>query len=308
MAAAGLGAVLVLLYQRRPAGGSSESPFRVLGGWLLDRWRRDRLASLAAPPLIFAALMASFNAFKQLILVDAGFRYDALFADIDRLLFLGVDPWRVSHALFASPTATWLIDSAYHGWFLPMSLGVMLCAFLPGSAFRARTQYMLSYIFVWIGLGSVLAWLLPAAGPCFHGELVGPSPSFDALLAELAADERLAGGTLNAFTSQARLLEAQGMDVLLAGGGISAMPSVHNALAVLFVLAGFRIHRLLGWVMVGYATLIWIGSIHLGWHYAIDGIVAAVLTYGIWLGSGRIADWLASPNAPLATGLTPAES
>jgi membrane-associated phospholipid phosphatase len=67
------------------------------------------------------------------------------------------------------------------------------------------------------------------------------------------------------------------------------MPSVHNGLALLFALAAFRLNRLAGWVLAAYAFFIWLGSIHLGWHYALDGIAGAALTYGIWLVCGRIA-------------------
>src|SRR3546814_11562159 len=81
--------------------------------------------------------MASFNAFKQMVLVSAGFGFDPLFAEIDRALFLGHDPWRVTHAIF-SPMATYAIDRAYHGWFAPMSLGVLLCAFGAPRSYRLR--------------------------------------------------------------------------------------------------------------------------------------------------------------------------
>src|SRR3546814_11813845 len=78
------------------------------------------------------------------------FPYTTLFrSEIDRALFLGHDPWRVTHAIF-SPMATYAIDRAYHGWFAPMSLGVLLCAFGARRSYRLRTQYLLSYIAVWV--------------------------------------------------------------------------------------------------------------------------------------------------------------
>jgi membrane-associated phospholipid phosphatase len=83
-------------------------------------------------------------------------------------------------------------------------------------------------------------------------------------------------------------------DKLIVGGGISAMPSVHNGLALLFALAAFRLNRVAGWVLSAYAALIWLGSIHLGWHYALDGLVAGAVTYAIWLACGRIAEKLDS--------------
>jgi hypothetical protein len=55
------------------------------------------------------------------------------------------------------------------------------------------------------------------------------------------------------------------------------------------------VSRPLGAVFAFYAALIWIGSVHLGWHYGLDGLVAAGVTYGIWVVCGRIADRLERP-------------
>jgi hypothetical protein len=271
------------------------SPILAVHEWIRGRWQRDFLISLFWPPVLFASLMISFNDFKQMILPVAGFRFDPLFADLDRLLALGHDPWRVTHFLFGSPTATWFLDKAYHGWFLPMVLGVMVCAVLPAASYRLRTQYMLSYIMTWIGVGSVIAFLLPAAGPCFYQPLVGPAPEFVALMDKLVADQAALGSPIGALTIQEHLLSLHGVGPLTGGAGISAMPSVHNGLAILFAFAAFRINRKAGWAMTIYAGLIWIGSIHLGWHYAIDGIASLALSWGIWVAAGRVADWLARP-------------
>jgi hypothetical protein len=103
------------------------------------------------------------------------------------------------------------------------------------------------------------------------------------------------GTDFKAFDNQAILLGARGSTHLTVGGGISAMPSVHNGLAVLFSIAAFKIDRTAGWVFAAYALLIWIGSIHLGWHYALDGLVSAALTILIWRAMGKVADWLDRP-------------
>ena len=286
-----------LLYKNRPRGGEALSPLAVIAAWVRMRWARDHLISLVWPPLLFATLMASFNAFKQMILPAAGFRFDPLFADMDRALFLGHDPWRLTHAIFGSPAATGLIDKAYHGWFVPMALGLMICAWLPRTTYRLRTQYMLSYIAMWIGVGSVLAFLLPSAGPCFYAHFVGPAPEFQALMDRLAADQAALGSPISALTFQSGLQRMYGSGTLFIGGGISAMPSVHNGLAALFAFAAFRINRKAGWAMAAYAALIWVGSIHLGWHYAIDGLVSVALAWGIWRAAGWVADWLDRPSA-----------
>lgn len=264
-----------------------------------DRWQRDRFVSLVWPPLLFATLLTSFNSFKQMILPLAGFGWDPMLAAADKALFFGVDPWRVTHWLFSSPEATVFIDRTYHGWFAPMSLGLIACAFMPASTFRLRTQYMLSYIGVWILIGSVAAFLMPSAGPCFYEAYIGEHASFRELLERLAWAQSETGVTLTSLNNQELLRSLHGADKLAIGGGISAMPSVHNGLAILFALAAFRLHRGAGWLLATYAALIWVGSIHLGWHYALDGLVAFAMTLAIWIVSGRIAAAL-DRDAPAA--------
>ena len=72
--------------------------------------------------------------------------------------------------------------------------------------------------------------------------------------------------------------------VLLAAGGtgISAMPSLHVAIATLCALFAWRCGPRAGMLMSVYAAIIFLASIHLGWHYAIDGYVSIVSTVLLW--------------------------
>jgi hypothetical protein len=291
-----VGGFAVLTAMIRESFKSGKEPFlaKFTAALVRERWERDRGISLFWPPLLFASLLASFNAFKQMILPLAGFGWDPMLAVADRAFFLDQDPWRITHALFGTPGATLVIDRIYHGWFVPMSLGVLVCAWLPRATFQLRTQYLLSYIGVWIGIGSILAFLMPSAGPCFYEQYVGGHASYHALMQRLAVVQADSGQTLTSLSNQAMLGKMFMADKLVVGGGISAMPSVHNGLALLFALAAFRLNRVAGWILSAYAFLIWMGSIHLGWHYALDGLVAGALTYGIWLACGRIAEKLDS--------------
>ena len=64
--------------------------------------------------------------------------------------------------------------------------------------------------------------------------------------------------------------------------GISAMPSMHVATAVLMALYAWTHARWAGFVMAVFAILIMLGSVHLGWHYAVDGYVGALIAWIAW--------------------------
>ena len=47
----------------------------------------------------------------------------------------------------------------------------------------------------------------------------------------------------------------------------------------------------LGYLLSVFAALIFVGSIHLGWHYAIDGYAGAAVALVCWWVAGKIVDW-----------------
>ena len=52
---------------------------------------------------------------------------------------------------------------------------------------------------------------------------------------------------------------------------------------------------MLGWSLSLFAAAIMIGSVHLAWHYAVDGYLAVLMTWGIWRAP---ASWrIARPQA-----------
>ena len=88
---------------------------------------------------------------------------------------------------------------------------------------------------------------------------------------------------------------------LVTGAGISAMPSMHVVTSLLIALVCWRISRPLGVAMVIFLVVILIGSVHLGYHYAIDGYAAIVITLAIWSGVG----WLVRRDRGLGADLRP---
>jgi membrane-associated phospholipid phosphatase len=177
---------------------------------------------------------------------------DPFLANLDRALF-GTDPWR----LFISFNGP-IIDRAYVTW-LPVKfilLVALVCA--PESPTKARA--LLSYFLIML-TGSIGQYALPSAGPLFHQ----PVP-------------------LNQWVADSRdyLWQAYETGHGRVGSGISAMPSMHVAIAMWMALVVRSYVPKLAVLGLGYLVLIFIGSIALGWHYATDSIAAVGIALLAW--------------------------
>lgn len=260
--------------------------FHARGQWML------------ATALITSMTIPVYGIFKQFILKAQGFPLDPTLASVDRLLFFGYDGWQVMHALFGSLEVTLLLDRAYGIW-LPI---LMFCPVLWAALIhdpRVRARLIGCWLGVWLLIGGVAAWLLASAGPMFYPHMVGPDASFQALHDQIVRFGDLArarGEVLTTPMGHNLLMKRYFSGHYMPGFGISAMPSVHVSMATLFAIGGFCLRRWIGWLLTGYAVVIWIGSVYLGWHYAVDGIVGAALTIGLWKISAKIAEAVA-PSA-----------
>lgn len=254
------------------------SPFLFCFKKLKEKWQQDRFFSFIWPISTLIILIPSFNVFKQTVLSERNFTTDSLLTKLDFFIFQN-DPGLVLHSLIGSLKTTLVIDYLYHAWFLPMVLGVILVSVCSSATIRIR--YMSCYIFSWVVIGSIIAWLFPSAGPCFYIDFVNPDhENYTKLMNQLYNYHRET--PVNALRYQKYLAEALKTKSLTLGAGISAMPSVHVALATLFALGSFSINKWLGYAMSIYAMLIWLGSVYLGWHYFVDGLISFILIFFIW--------------------------
>lgn len=94
---------------------------------------------------------------------------------------------------------------------------------------------------------------------------------------------------VRALEVQESLWAAARSDDLRLGSGISATPSLHVAIATLQAVLAWKVSRVLGWAATIFLVLILVGSVHLGWHYAIDGYISILAVPVIWTLAGRLA-------------------
>lgn len=261
-----------------------ESPIKYLYTTFL-RYGLVKIFQITWPVAVVIITIPAFNVFKQGILPSAGYRFDYLFSAIDGMIFGVASPglWLVEH--FNNPNLSGFIDVIYHTWFFPMALGVILVAYSSSSVLRLR--YMLTFFLIWIVMATFMAYLLPAAGP-FYAPLKGVGVDDFTQLLSLLSEHQNKAGEIHALTYQSYLFEAESNAKFVMGGGISAMPSMHNAFALLFALGMWMYSKILGVIFLIYALAILLGSIYLGWHYAIDGLVAWFVVSLLWIYSGWI--------------------
>jgi len=285
-----------------------ERPWHFASRLLVERWREDRCSSFFMPVLLFALLLPAYTAFKQIVIPTAGFAFDSDLQGWGRTLLFGAPPWQVTHWIFRGPRAALILSEIYHQYFVPMA-AVFLIGVLPLRA-QARTHYLLAHALIWIVAGTCLAYLMSSSGPAFWQHFhPGPNP-YAPLMRELANDNRMLIGSgypggLPAYHFQQALEAAFGSRDLHVGLGISAMPSMHVALAVQFACAAFLVRRWLGIVASLYAAFIWLASIYLGWHFALDGIVSLIVTVSVWRVSGDVSERLHARPVPARAAAIP---
>jgi hypothetical protein len=282
--------ILICLYRMvrftRPA-----SPIRALAAqtrdYVLDR---QRLCNGSIIIALVIPLMTTFGYIKTSLPVVAPFAWDITLSDWDQAIFFGYLPYELLQPVVGYHVITKLLDFAYKLWFVLMWMSLVAFAFTRTTS-ALRTRYLLSFFLTWFVLGSVLALAFSSAGPCFYALLeIGPDP-YAPLMSYLRDADRV-------FPVSA--LEMQ--NVLWYGYlgkvealGISAAPSLHNATSLLMALAAWKVDRKLGLIVSAFAAVIFVGSISLGWHYAVDGLIAFAVTPLIWIASGRIADLWETP-------------
>jgi hypothetical protein len=247
---------------------------------------RRRLVHGLPMVAIMLSFMFIFDWLKLNIPIFNPFSWDSALMQADAVLHFGYHPWQWLQPVLGQAPITFLININYNLWFVVMWTMWMVFAFSERTS-ETRTRFFFTFFALWVIGGGLMAVYFSSAGPCFYGRLgLTPDP-----YAELMAYLRSTNDIMPiwAIPVQDVLWQSFVNKSLLTG--ISGMPSMHNATALLFALAGFKINRIVGYLLLGHAILILLGSIHLAWHYAIDGYVAWALTLALWFALAPASRW-----------------
>jgi len=262
----------------------------IFGDYLRRFVRPKRTAAFLLVVCISPLFFSAFSSFKRLIPYYNPWHWDATFKDWDKWLHFGRHPWELTHALFGSPAASGVISLTYNVWYFVIFLTFIWQAGHTSRP-RLRTQYLYSFILTWIILGTVLATALASVGPVYYGRVVGGTDPFAPLMHRLYEINAAWEVWTLPLPLQERLWAVHESQGLMFGSGISAMPSLHVATTTLTMILAWKFNRVAGTAMTMFLVLIQIGSVHLGWHYAIDGYLSIALVFPIWFGVGRVLDW-----------------
>ncbi|WP_096786528.1 phosphatase PAP2 family protein [Rhodobacter sp. CZR27] len=256
------------------------------------------LPRMASGLIAMTATVMFFNAFAYLkaVLPElAPFTWDTTLANLDRTLHGGTDPWRLLMPLLGTPLATTAINAAYHFWFFLLYFFLFVSSFTRVNP-EARRAYLLAGGLIWALCGNLTAILFSSAGPCYYA-LLGLGDRFEPLMTAL----RQFNETSPVWSLNVQNLLWSGYTAESTMRGISAFPSMHVASTTLMMLYAFTWKRWAGWSMVVFLGLIMAGSVHLGWHYAVDGYASIALTLACW----RVARLVTSSGRPAPAEAAP---
>lgn len=242
-----------------------------------------RLAAGGGLVLAVILMMGSFTAVKTMLSELTPYHWDSPFAALDAWLHGGVDPWRRLQPVFGHPLVTRILQINYTGGWM---IAVCTIPAVMGASRRLaplRHRFFLTYLFCWMALGNLAAGVFMSAGPVYYGQVTGDVLRFADQVRYLSFSD---GMIHSSYELQRTLwaLHEQGRTEL--GTGISAFPSVHVAMATLFALTGWAINRWLGWAATAFLALILVGSVHLAWHYAVDGYASMIAVAAAWFAIG----------------------
>ena len=236
----------------------------------------NRMVGGTVTLLAMAFFLNTFSYMKEAIPAINPFSWDDAFVQADRILFAGYDAYVAMLPVFGHPYALTLFNLAYGGWLILMYFAVFVACFTYVNP-AARNSFLVAFVLTWGVGGNLLATIFASVGPVFYAPL-GLGETFVPLMDYLRSMHMVSPNLSLNVQDQLWAGYASGNPM----AGISAFPSMHVASSTLLMIYAFSYARLAGILMAVFLSLIMIGSVVLGWHYAVDGIAGALIAWVAW--------------------------
>lgn len=231
----------------------------------------------AAAMLAVHVTLVVFVNLKQYVPALNPALYDSPLWRLDAWMHFGVDPAVWATEVAAKYGVLGFLDRAYLIFF-PVQVLVPLLFLFSTRLRPVRGTFFFAYCLLWM-VGSLLYVLWPALGPVYYRPM------------------RFLGLDAAPFAQHLQWTLIQDYSRFRAGPeyyavklyyGVAALPSLHVGMFTLFSLATWRWRGASGvlWVLT---VITFAGSLALGWHYAVDGYVGALMAWGAW----RVGRWMA---------------
>lgn len=253
-----------------------------------------------------SVVFSIYTTTKQSIPDIIPFYLDPFLVKADYYLHFKNHPWELTHKIFNNSVLSGILNLFYNLWFFFFWIFLIYFCFSKNREIL-RKKSIISFLLCWVINGNILAILFSSAGPCYYDNLYQDKAPFGALF-EILNEQKIELLQNNHFLGiwslniQDLLWQSYISGSSSFGGGISAMPSMHVSVATLMALSLANISRILGLMGWLYLVIILIGSVHLGWHYALDGYVSILTTIVIWFAVNKLVYKITGKKKPQPFG------
>lgn len=266
-----------------------------VGAHLREVLSPDRIFLILPALIIWPAFVNCFSYLKVLITRIQPFYLDPYLMRLDRLLHFGRLPSEWLGPILNYPLPLFILNWIYAFWFL-IFMTVLLMQMANTSQRHLRSHYLLAQMLLWPVFGNLLATVLSSAGPAYYGLIIGGNDPYAAHMLDIKGAASHWGVSLFGFHLQLPFTAIQMQQILwnarsqsgFLGMGISACPSLHVASAWLIARLSHAYGRRAMLCGYSFLVLIFLASIQLGWHYAVDGYLGMLGAWLCWRVAGHV--------------------
>ncbi|MDE1153434.1 MAG: phosphatase PAP2 family protein [Micavibrio sp.] len=227
-------------------------------------------------------------AYKSLVPFVHPYAWDQVFSSWDYALHFGHYPSEIIGSFIDSMNAGKVMDLTYGSWFVAMFGTCGFVLFIDRQVHR-RMRFVWSFLLAWIIGGCLMAEWLSCVGPLFYHQFYPDmadiyKPLVDRLT-RVDAEQGLA-----VFSHRQLIVDWTLNDRHIDPNTLAAMPSIHVWIAWLMMLYWREVSPRLFVLSLIFCTMIFMSTVYLGIHYAVDGYASIALMTPMWWIIGRLLD------------------